>query len=422
MSEFKVSLHPDQLKVFKNPARFKIVVAGRRWGKSLLARKILFIEALKATEADVYYIAPTFEQGKRIMWGLMKEDGRFGKKDPLIEWAHENTGVCRLINGRQIHICGSDRPDTIRGVAMGYAVLDEYASMKPMVWEEIVRPALMDVQGGAMFIGTPAGKNHFFDLYEKAEGDPDWATWQFMSKDNPFLRSEELAKTFSGLSTQVARQELEASFESFSSGLFKEEWIKYGEEPEEGDWVVVCDLAGFEDSSKARGSSGGKLDETAIWAVKIDTKGWYLGELEHGRWNIRETSVRILRLAQQMHAQCIGIERGSLLNAVLPYMEDQMRRLGYFPRIETVTHGGKAKTERIVWALQGRFERGVITLKKAGWNRAFISQLLDFPNRLAHDDLVDALAYTDQVAITPYSQSSDEEQEAFEPMDLVAGY
>lgn len=422
MSEFKVALHPDQLTVFKDQARFKIVVAGRRWGKSLLARKILFIEALKASTADVYYIAPTFEQGKRIMWALMKEDGRFGRSDPLIDWAHENTGVCRLINGRHIHICGSDRPDTIRGVAMQYAVLDEYASMKPLVWEEIVRPALMDVQGGALFIGTPAGKNHFFDLYEKNQNDPEWSTWQFKSKDNPFLKAEELDKTFAGLSSQVARQELEASFESFSSGIFKEEWIKYADEPVEGEWVVVADLAGFEEASKARGTSSGKLDESAVWAVKVHTGGWFLGELEHGRWNIRETSVRILRMAQEKRAQCIGIERGALLNAVLPYMEDQMRRLGYFPRIETVTHGGKAKTDRVVWALQGRFERGVITLKKAPWNRAFISQLLDFPNRLAHDDLVDALAYTDQVAITPYAQSFEEQADEYEPFDLVAGY
>lgn len=304
---------------------------------------------------------------------------------------------------------------------MAYAVLDEYASMKPLVWEEIVRPALMDTKGGALFIGTPAGKNHFYDLYQEAGVKPEWKCFQFKSKDNPFLDKKEIEEAFGALSSQIARQELEASFESFSSGLFKEEWIKYGEEPEEGEWVVVVDLAGFEETSKARGKSSGKLDETAIWAVKIDTKGWFLGDLEHGRWNIRETSVRILRLAQEKRAQCVGIERGALLNAVLPYMEDQMRRIGYFPRIETVTHGGKAKTDRVVWGLQGRFERGVITLKKAPWNRDFISQLLDFPNPLAHDDLVDALAYTDQVAITPYSQNFDQ-PDNYEAMDLVAGY
>lgn len=414
-SDFKVSLHPQQLAVYKDPRRFKIVVAGRRWGKSRLALYELFIEGLKSDTADVYYVAPTFEQGKRIMWRIMKEIGK-----GLIEWAHENTATIRLVNGRQIFICGSDRPDTLRGVPMAYCVLDEYASMKPLVWEEIVRPALMDVKGSALFIGTPAGKNHFYDLYMKALEDPEWSCFQFKSLDNPFLDQKEIATAFNSLSSQIARQELEASFESFSSGLFKEEWIKYGEEPEEGDWYVVADLAGFEEASKGRGKSGGKLDETAVWAVKVHTKGWFLGELEHGRWNIRETSVRILRLAQEKHARCVAIEKGALLNAVLPYMEDQMRRIGYYPRIETVTHGGKNKTDRVVWALQGRFERGVITLKDAPWNRAFITQLLDFPNPLAHDDLVDSLSYVDQVAVTPYSQ--DIEEEEWEPFDLVSGY
>jgi predicted phage terminase large subunit-like protein len=104
-------------------------------------------------------------------------------------------------------------------------------------------------------------------------------------------------------------------------------------------------------------------------------------------------------------------------------MEDQMRRLGYFPRIEAVSHGGKAKTDRVVWALQGRFERGVITLKKAPWNREFISQLLDFPNPLSHDDLVDSLAYTDQVAITPYEQSYQGEiPDEYQILDVISGY
>lgn len=412
---FKVSLHDQQLDVFNDPKRFKIVVAGRRWGKSRLALYMLFVEALKSKDGDVYYIAPTFEQGKRIMFRLMKDIGR-----KLIKNVHENTAVITLINDIQIFICGSDRPDTLRGVKMAFCVMDEYAAMKPLVWEEICRPALMDAKGKALFIGTPQGKNHFYDLFTSVIEEEDWSCYQYKSIENPFLDTKEVEKSYKSLSSQVARQELEASFESFNSGLFKEEWIKYGEEHEEGDWYVVADLAGFEATTNTRGKSSGKLDETAIWAVKVSTDGWYLGELEHGRWNIRETSVRLLRLAQEKNARCIAIEKGSLLNAVIPYMEDQMRRIGFYPRIEPVSHGGKSKVDRVVWALQGRFERGVISLKEADWNKAFITQLLDFPNRLAHDDLVDALAYTDQVAVTPYGQDFDLED--YEPFDLVSGY
>lgn len=422
MSEFRIELHPQQLEVFKDAHRFKVVVAGRRWGKSRLALYELIIKCLESKGADVYYIAPTFEQGKRIMWGLLKTIGGYQKRDGLIEWAHENTGVCRLINGRQIHICGSDNPDSIRGVPMKYAVLDEYASMKPMVWGEIIRPALMDEEGQALFIGTPAGKNHFFDLYNAALKDDEWACFQFKSKDNPFIKASEIEKAFGSLSRQVARQELEASFESFDSGIFNEEWIKYGEEPEEGEWVVSVDLAGFEETKKLRGKSSGKLDETAVWGVKVSPKGWFLGECEHGRWDIRETTLKILRMSQKLRAQCVGIEKGALFNAVMPYLEDQMRRIGHFPRIEPTTHGGKSKTDRVVWSLQGRFDRGVITLRKASWNRHFIDQLLDFPNPLAHDDLVDALSYVDQISVVSYNHAVEEEDYEYEPFDLVAGY
>ena len=418
MSEFRVALHPDQLAVFKDPARFKIVVAGRRWGKSRLALYNLFIEALKSESGDVYYIAPTFEQGKRIMWRLMKDIGK-----DLIEQAFENTAILRLINGRQIFICGSDRPDAIRGVSMAYAVLDEYASMKPMVWEEIVRPALMDSKGSALFIGTPAGKNHFYDLFIKQQNKDNWKTWQFKSSENPFLDKQEIEDSFGALSSQVARQELEASFESFSSGLFKEEWIKYGEEPKEGDWYVSVDLAGFEESTKDRGRSRSKLDESVIVAAKINTKGWFIGEIDHGRWDIRETATRILRMGQQKRALCIGIEIGALKNAIGPYMEDTMRRIGYYPRIEGMTHGNRSKTDRVVWGLQGRFERGVITLREgADYIRPFINQLLDFPNPLAHDDMVDCMAYLDQIAVTPYEQNMDDIDDEYIPADIVSGY
>ena len=108
------------------------------------------------------------------------------------------------------------------------------------------------------------------------------------------------------------------------------------------------------------------------------------------------------------------------MNAIMPYLEDEMRRLNVYPNIVPVTHGGQKKTERIQWALQGRFEKGRITLCEGDWNRRFIEQLLDFPNPMAHDDLIDALAYIDQVAKTNYN-TFDYEIEEFEPLDEYIG-
>ena len=98
-----------------------------------------------------------------------------------------------------------------------------------------------------------------------------------------------------------------------------------------------------------------------------------------------------------------------------------MRRLNVYPSIVPVTHGSQKKTERITWALQGRFEKGRITLKKDIWNQKFVTQLLDFPNPMAHDDLLDALAYIDQVAKTNYNTDFSHITTEFEPLDSYIG-
>jgi predicted phage terminase large subunit-like protein len=97
-----------------------------------------------------------------------------------------------------------------------------------------------------------------------------------------------------------------------------------------------------------------------------------------------------------------------------------MRKNNIFFRIDDVTHGNQKKTERIVWALQGRFEHGKITLNYGSWNNEFIDQLTNFPNAQLHDDLVDALAYIDQVSVVTYFQ--DYEEEEYQYLDEISGY
>ena len=103
----------------------------------------------------------------------------------------------------------SDRPDTLRGVGLRYVVLDEYASMKPSVWELILRPTLADVKGSALFIGTPDGKNHFYDLWQYAGGDdPEWEQFSYNSTDNPLLDPAEIEAARKSMSTQAFRLSL----------------------------------------------------------------------------------------------------------------------------------------------------------------------------------------------------------------------
>jgi hypothetical protein len=116
----------------------------------------------------------------------------------------------------------------------------------------------------------------------------------------------------------------------------------------------------------------------------------------------------------------VGIEKGSLKNAALPYLTDLMRRHNHYFRIDDVTHGNQKKTDRIVWALQGRFEHKKVRLNYGSWNNEFIDQLVNFPNSMLHDDLIDALAYIDQIQVVEYFQ--DYEEEEYESLDAISGY
>ena len=418
--ELDVQLHPAQLEIFNSPARFKVVSAGRRFGKSRLAAWILIIQALQSESKDVFYIGPTFQQAKDIMWNMLKE---LLQGTDLIEQTHENTATMKLVNGRRISLKGSDRPDTLRGVGLAYVVLDEYASMKVEVWEQIIRPTLSDVKGGALFIGTPAGKNHFYDLFLEAENDEYWEAFQFTSIDNPLIDPEEVEVARRTMSTQAFRQEFEASFVSFTGGIFKNEWIKYDEnEPEEGNYVIAVDPAGFEQVEKERGLKGSKLDETAISIVKIHGDKWWVKDILHGRWGIKETASKILQAAIENKATTVGIESGALKNAILPYLQDEMRTQGRWVVITDVTHGGKRKADRITWALQGRMEHGKITFNRStSWNAELETQLMEFPSKGTHDDIIDSLAYIDQVSVADFMHTIELEEE-WEPYDEVAGY
>jgi predicted phage terminase large subunit-like protein len=418
MSALNVQLHDKQLEVFNNPARFKVVAAGRRFGKSRLAAWTLIIKALQSTDKDVWYVAPTYQQARDIMWGMLKELAH-----EVIASAHENTSVLTLVNGRKIALKGSDRPDTLRGVGLAYLVMDEYADMKANVWEQILSPALSDVQGGALFIGTPKGRNHFYELFimGQQKETEDWASFHYTSYDNPLLKPSEIESAKARMSSFAFRQEFLSSFEAASRDLFKEEWIHIDdEEPKDGNYYIAVDLAGFIDVAKQAGSKNKKLDETAIAVVKASEEGWWVADIIHGRWDIKQTCEEIMKAVIKYQPNAVGIEKGSLKNACLPYLTDLMRKNNRYFRIDDVTHGNQKKTDRIVWSLQGRFENGKVTLNYGDWNNEFIDQLVNFPNTQMHDDLIDALSYIDQIQVVNYALESYEEDE-WEPMDAIAG-
>jgi predicted phage terminase large subunit-like protein len=377
---------------------------------------MLIVNALQADKGHVFYVAPTQGQARDIMWQTLLELAH-----PIVTNAHINNLQIKLVNGATISLKGADRPETMRGVSLKFLVMDEYADMKPEVFEQILRPALADQKGGALFIGTPMGRNHFYDLYKYAEleDDESYEAWHFTSYDNELLDPEEIDLAKKSMSSYAFRQEFMASFEARGSEMFKEDWVKFGETPEIGDYYISIDLAGFEDVSKKR-TKNSKLDESAIAVVKVNENGWHLENIIHGRWDLAETARKIFEAVRDYRPISVGIERGISKQAVMSPLMDLMKQRGRFFVVEELTHGNKKKTDRIMWALQGRFENGQITLGKGEWNSRFLDQLFQFPDVLTHDDLVDAFAYTDQLAKVAYSY--DFEIDDLEVLDVVTGY
>ena len=418
MADLDIKLLPWQQEVWASDARFKVIAAGRRCGKTMFVAYQLLVQALKADKGHVFYIAPTQQQARDVIWGMLMDIGQ-----PVIKSYHINNLQFTLINGSTISLKGADRPDTMRGVSLAFVALDEYASMKTVVWEEVIRPALADQKGGAVFIGTPTGRNHFWDIYQYATlgEDPHWASWHLTSFDNPILDPEEIEAARKSMSSFAFRQEFEASFEAKDSELFKEEWLKFSdEEPERGDYYIACDLAGFEELGKQTKHS--RLDETAICIVKVTDEGeWYVKDIIHGRWDLAGTAKRIFDAVATYRPISVGIEKGIAQQAVMSPLTDLQRQRNKYFRIDLLTHGNKRKVDRVVWALQGRMEHGRITLNQGAWNSCFLDQLFQFPSPLTHDDLVDSLAYIDQLSEVAYPSAFDQ-LDTWKAVDELTGY
>jgi hypothetical protein len=418
MADLNFSLLPWQQEVFKDSTRFKVVAAGRRCGKSRMAAVTLLIEGLKCPQGSaVLYVSPTMGQSRQIIWDLLLDLGR-----EVIQSSHVNNLDITLINGARIYVRGADRPDTLRGVSLTYAVLDEVADIKPEAWEQVIRASLSDKRGRALFIGTPKGRNWFYDTFKlgESEDDPDWKSWHFTTADNPLIDQAEIDSAKKTLSSFAFKQEFMASFTNAGSDIFKEEWIKYGVEPDYGSYFIAVDLAGFEEVAKQAANSKKRLDESAISIVKVTDDGkWFVKKIEHGRWDIRETAAKILMAIRDYRPLSVGIERGALKNAVLPYLSDLMRKNNTFAHIVDLTHGNRKKADRIIWALQGRFEHGRIVLNsEEDWDE-FVDQLILFPAQGVHDDLPDSLSYIDQLAVTSYMEEDDSED--WQPVDIISG-
>ena len=223
MSELDIielpQLHKNQIKVIQDPCRFKVIVAGRRFGKTRLS--ILYSIKTAMNGGRVWFIAPTYNMTQ----DSYREFKHFANQIPNTNIREVEKRI-EFSSGGFIQCKSGDNPDRLRGAGLDLVILDEVAFMKKDVWE-VIRPTLTDRQGEAIFISTPNGMGTWFhELTMKAETLNNWAVFRFTSFDNPYIAKEEIEGAREELGSLVFSQEYLAEFTEFGA-IFRSEWARF---------------------------------------------------------------------------------------------------------------------------------------------------------------------------------------------------
>lgn len=214
-------LHDAQRAIVQSPARFKVIVCGRGFGKTVIAVEVLGWEAMQKPNARVLYISPTYQSSRDIAWKRLKD--RYGS---ITTKVNESLLQLTLANGSEIVLRGWESIETLRGQEFDFIVVDEVDTMRKfwVGWEEVLRPTLRISMGGVLFIGTPKGFGtlHKLSQYPGQEGFEDWRYFHYTSYDNPHLPREEIEAAQRQLTDDAFAQEYMADFRKQGNLVYPE--------------------------------------------------------------------------------------------------------------------------------------------------------------------------------------------------------
>jgi len=397
--KFKVKLpelHEGQIQVAQSNARFKVLAAGRRWGKTRLGVWLCLEQAWRGKRA--WWIAPTYAMALEGWKDLRNIGVEFGT---IIK---ESEKTIITPTGGMVSIKSSDNPDRLRGAGLDFVVLDECAFMKENVWAEVVRPTLTERRGGALFISTPKGYNWFSKLFDNAEKLQDWERWQLPSQTNPFVPLDELAIAKTEIGSFLYSQEYDAQFVELSGGLFNNQWFKYFDY----GYETVYDNKGYEKDRRIikfdkkqvafddlriitsvdlATSTKESADYTVVSTIGV-SKNQEVFVLEVVRKRLE--APQVLRLLQATYdkwtPEIIGVERAGYQLAFIQMARSQTN----LPIREL--KADKDKYSRAL-PLSAKMEAGLVYFHNSNdWYLELEKELLQFPAG-EHDDQVDSLAY-----------------------------
>lgn len=211
-----MQLTKPQQTILDSPARFKVVAAGRRMGKTYASIASLAYHA-RQPNSKCMYVAPSYRMSKQIVWDDLKEMLR---KVNWLKKVNESELTCTLVNNSIIMLRSADNADSIRGIGVDYVVIDEAADISEEAWTAVIRPTLSDRKGSALIIGSPKGRNWFFDLYSNAKQLNDWESWQFTTAEGGNVQPEEIEAAKQDMDERTFQQEYLAQFVTYSGIIY----------------------------------------------------------------------------------------------------------------------------------------------------------------------------------------------------------
>ncbi len=284
------------------------------------------------------------------------------------------------VGGGWLQFRTAEEPDSLRGEGIDFVVFDEAAHVVGLeeMWEQCVRPSLMDRRGDAWFISTPNGFNYFNTLYLRARDNTDWASFQYPTSANPHIDAAEIEELRSTLPVLVARQEIDAEFVQLAGALFKRQNIIVIDAPPMIPYVRSWDLAWTEKTTSDY-TAGAKIGMAQDGTVVI-------ADMAHGQMEwpdairlIANTSV-LDGTAVRQGVECVSAQTGALQTL----LRDPQLLAHTFTPIEV----HRDKLTRAL-PLVARSEQGKLAIVRGPWNQKFLDELCAFPES-AHDDMVDA--------------------------------
>lgn len=370
-----VNPHEGQSVVHRDPARFKVLSAGRRWGKTRLGVNECLDAASKGQRA--WWVSPSYKTGDVGWRPIHRMGAKVGADVKIVDRR------ITLPNGGEVTVRSADHPDSLRGEGLDLVVIDEAAHIRKFgdVWVQAIRPSLSDRKGGALFISTPKGYNDFYELFKNAEKSDEWASFQFPTHSNPHIDPAEIEAARKDLPELVFRQEYGAEFVQLAGALFRREWFDIVDKvPHARRWVRFWDLAASTKTS-ADFTVGAKVGMT-------DDGTLVVADVARGRWDWPKALKVIASTARadgnRVHQgiEDVGVQKGMYQ---LLMREPKLVGLTFRP-IKPVSD---KITRANPWL--ARAEQGKVVLVRGQWIGAFLDEICAFPEA-SHDDQVDAVS------------------------------